>query len=184
MSGITAHVPHCQRHMCSVPTARVQCYSSGVQPEQKIIADWIERTRERLGWSYAEWAERAGIGAATTVTRALKPDYPSVTSVKTLAALATAAGEPSILDFLQGADGPADRPTVVAPNAEALSHLLGAVLPLAPRGRQTAQSLRVVAAALQSGLELLAEQSANGEEPALGVASRVAVARFRDLTQQ
>lgn len=179
--GITAHVQHSQRHMCSVNAAPSQCYSISMQPEQRVIADWIERTRERLGWSYAHWAERAGLGAATTITRALKDDYNSVTSVKTLTALADAAGEPSILDHLQQAG--TDK-TVAVPSAESIAALLASVLPLAPKGRTTEQSLRVVSAALHHGLELLGDQSASSDSPAFATAARGAVARFRDLTRQ
>ena len=101
-----------------------------MQPEQKIIAEWIEATRERTGLSYPEWAKRADLGAATTLTRALKDDYQSVTSVKTLHALAQAAGVPSILDFLRGQVGGVP-PQAGRPNEEALASLLAAVLPLA-----------------------------------------------------
>lgn len=161
-----------------------RCYPALMQPEQRIIANWIERTRERLGWSYAEWARRAGIKAGTTITRALKDDYDSITSVQTLHALAKAADEPSILDFLSGKSDVAE-PTLPIPNEETLSALLAAVLPLARRGRQSEQSLQVVAAALARGLEILGDQAPTGDNAgALGAAARGAVARFRDLTQQ
>jgi hypothetical protein len=158
-----------------------------VQPEQQIIADWIKRTLQRNNWTAADWAKATGTGMApTTITRAVDPDYASVTGTKTLHALARAAGVPSVLDFLETdqATTPAAPQPPAVPSAESLSTLLAAVLPLAPRGRQTAESLRVVAAALESGLALLAEQIANGEDLALGVASRAAVTRFRALTQQ
>lgn len=181
MDSITAHMQHRQQRMCSVRADSVRGYYACVQPEQRIIADWIERTRNRLGWSYKKWAEKAGIGAATTLTRALKDDYQSVTSVKTLHDLARAAGERSILDFLAEQESGS---TVPVPSEEALAGLLSAVLPLASRGRTTAQSLRVVAAALQHGLELLGDRSATDDAGALDVAARGAVSRFRDLTQQ
>ncbi|WCT73955.1 S24 family peptidase [Sphingomonas naphthae] len=75
-------------------------YLADMQPEQRIIAKWLETTRERLGWSWASWAEKAGLGAATTLTRAVKEDYASVTGIPTLHALAKAANIPSVLDFL------------------------------------------------------------------------------------
>lgn len=167
--------------MCSVQAARSQVYYDTVQPEQRIIADWIERTQERLGWSYAQWAEKAGLGAATTITRAIKDDYASVTSVKTLHALAHAAGEESVLDFMQ-AGQTVGAPQTVAPSADTLAALLAAVLPLA-RG-QSDRSMRVVAAALQHGLELLGDRHSTEDAAALGVAARGAVSRFRDLTRQ
>jgi hypothetical protein len=171
--------------MCSVQHAGADCYPAYVQPEQRIIADWIERTAKRLGWTYGRWAEEAKLGAATTITRALKDDYQSITSIKTLKALAEAAGEPSVLDFLAGGTTVDQPPQIVTPSAESLSMLLGAVLPLLPPGRQSARSLRVASAALAHGLELLGDQSANPDgEAGVGVAARAAVSRFRDLTQQ
>lgn len=169
--------------MCRVSHRPAECYSAHMQPEQKIIAAWMERTRERLGWSYADWAKRAGIKAATTVTRAVKPDYESITTVRTLDLLAKAAGEPSVLDQLrESGANPASPP---APSVESIEALLGAVLPLMPRGRQTEQGLRVVSAALAHGLELLGNQpTTRDNEGALDVAARAAVSRFRDLTQQ
>jgi hypothetical protein len=153
-----------------------------MQPEQKIIASWIERTAKDKGWSLGEWARRAELGAETTVTRAVKDDYPSVTTVKTLHALAKAAGQPSVLDFLTETD---QRSETKVPSEETLAALLAVVLPLAPKGRQSAQSMRVVASALAHGLELLGDQSANHDNAsALGVAARGAVARLRDLTRQ
>jgi hypothetical protein len=182
--GITAHVQHSQRHMCSVRSPATRCYRAPVQPEQKIIARWIERTKSRLGWSYQHWADQAGLGAATTITRALKEDYESVTSVKTLHALAAASGQRSILELLEAQADERDGQSAPPPSAESLATLLAALLPLLPRGRTTAQSLRVVAAALQHGLELLGDQSASQEPHLIAVAARGAVARFRDLTQQ
>lgn len=155
-----------------------------MQPEQKIIADWIRRTLQAKNWNAANWATAAKV-SPTTITRAIAEDYDSVTSVKTLNTLARAAEVPSVLDFLESEGSTTvSTPAPAVPSVESLSALLAAVLPLAPRGRQTAESLRVVAAALESGLALLAEQIANGEDLALGVASRAAVSRFRDLTQQ
>lgn len=154
-----------------------------MRPEQRIIADWIERVREKKKWSYAEWARKAGLGAATTVTRALTDDYKSVTSVPTLHELAVAAGEPSVLDFLQGGAAVAEARPVIS--EAALASLLAALLPLAPSGRATERSLRVLAAALQHGLQLLGDHASNPDnDAALEVAARGAVARFRDLLEQ
>lgn len=177
-----AYVQHCQQRMCSVRAMMQRCYTPFVQPEQRVIADWMIRTQERLGWSWAEWAKRAGIKAATTVTRAVKDDYASVTTVQTLDALAKAAGEPSVLDFLSGkshVEGSGTRPSV-----EALSALVGAIAPLLPRGKLTAESERVVAEALSHGLELLGSDAANPDPQAIEVAARGVMFRFRDLTRQ
>ena len=73
-----------------------------MQPEQKIIANWIERTGKARGWSGEEWADRANV-STSTVTRAVKDNYHSVTTVLTLDKLARAAG----VSFLSSVTGPA-----------------------------------------------------------------------------
>lgn len=67
--------------------------------QQRIIVSWMQAQIERLRISPAAWAKRAGI-SPTTVTRAMSEDYPAVTSVPTLVALAEAGGIPTCLDFL------------------------------------------------------------------------------------
>ena len=57
-------------------------------PEQ--IRAWMQATMERTGWSAARWASEADV-AASTVQRAIKPEYQFVTSSRTLAKLALAA---------------------------------------------------------------------------------------------
>jgi hypothetical protein len=163
--------------MCSVIENTPQCYPAYMQPEQKIIARWMERTRAKLGWSWAEWAKQAKIGAATTLTRAIKDDFQSVTKIETLHALAEAAGEPSVLDFL---NGQIQRPAR-GPAPEALAPILGALMPLVPTGRATDQSLQALAEALSYGLEMLGDQPAiAANEGEIRVAARAAVARFRE----
>lgn len=154
-----------------------------MHPEQKIIAAWVQGIMDRKGWNIAELAKAANVDA-TTIGRARDPDFKSITSIKTVEAISKGAGEGSVLETLGSNRDVRPSATMIAPNEESLASLLGAVLPLAGPGRRTAQSVRVVAAALARGLQLLADQHANGEEPALGLASREAVARFRDLTQQ
>lgn len=75
-------------------------------PEQ--IRAWMLATIERTGWSPRRWATEADV-AASTVQRAIKPDYPFVTSSRTLAKLAKAAGEnpPEIGGHLQMQSTPA-----------------------------------------------------------------------------
>lgn len=181
---ISAYVQLCQRHMCSVIGACLHCYDASMQPEQVVIADWIKRTQARLDLSYSKWATAAGLGAATTVTRAIDPEYGSITSIKTLNILAKAAGVPSVLDFLASDEASTKREPVI-PSEETLASLLAAVLPLAGRGPLAARSLRVVSAALAHGLELLGDQSANPDNAgAVGAAARGAVLRFRELSQQ
>jgi len=137
-----------------------------------------------LNWS--KWAELAQLGAPTTLSRAVGEDYKSVTSIPTLHALATSIGEPSVLDFLAGeTTEPAVKPAVVTPNADTLVGILAAILPLLPPGRQTERSLRVVAAALAHGLELLGDQTAKPtNQDVLGVAARGALSRFREMIEQ
>lgn len=162
-------------------------YAAPVQPEQKIIANWLIRTKEKHGLSYGKWADDAGLGAATTITRAIKEDYASVTSVPTLDALAKAVGEPSVLDFLDGQVQPAADGPPALPSEEALASLLSVVLPLVRKSGGSAssvQSTRAAAAALQRGLEILGDQIASSDPATLGAAARGAVARFRDLQQQ
>lgn len=68
-------------------------------------------------------------------------------------------------------------------NAESLEPLLEAILPLAPpSGRMTDQSRRALASALAYGLELLGSIATSpASSDAVAVASRAAVARFREL---
>ena len=78
-----------------------------MKSEQGVIVAWMRAQANRLKESPTAWARRAGLNP-TTVTRALGPDYPSVTSVPTLDALARAAGVPSVLQFL-GAQAAAEQ---------------------------------------------------------------------------
>lgn len=55
------------------------------------IREWLMQTAEARGWSYALWANKARV-APSTVQRAVKPDYEFITSSRTLAKLADAAG--------------------------------------------------------------------------------------------
>lgn len=60
-------------------------------PEQ--IRSWLLQTMETKGWSARHWANAADV-TPSTVQRALKEDYKFVTSSRTLAKLAKAAGVP------------------------------------------------------------------------------------------
>jgi len=70
-----------------------------MEDAQKVIAKWMEFCLARSGLSAADWATKANLNP-TTVSRAMKSNYGSVTSVKTLHALAGAMSMPSVLDFL------------------------------------------------------------------------------------
>lgn len=71
-------------------------HSAAMSDEAQLITEiraWLERMlKEHVGLTAPSWAKRAGV-AASTVQRALKPDYPFMTSSRTLAKLATAIGE-------------------------------------------------------------------------------------------
>lgn len=158
--------------MCSINPAPVQCYDFRVKPEQKVIANWIERVRARTGWSLGRWASEAKIGAATTLTRAVKEDYDSVTKIETLHALARAANVPSVLDFLEGD----------AFSVSGLKPVLADLLKLAPRGGWTEQDVEHLVQAIAYGLGLPEADPANPpSEGAYAVAARAAVARFLEL---
>lgn len=161
--------------MCSVIAGNVQCYALAMQPEQRIIANWLMDIAHRKGWNWATWAERAGIGAPTTISRAVKDDYGSVTKIETLHKLARAANVPSVLDFLQGD----------AVNVSAVKALLTELLPLAPKRRWSAQDVEILVEALAYGLQLPPSDPTNpASQDAYGVAARAAAERFRDLTSE
>lgn len=146
-----------------------------MQPEQQIIAEWLERTRLKKGWTWEQWAREAEIGAPTTLTRAIKANYSSVTSIPTLHALAQAAGVPSVLDFLGGGWA----------NVEALKSSLAAVLKAAPRADMTDQlAERYVRAALRA-LELVGTDPAKqANQDVVDVAARAAVTQFLEESPQ
>lgn len=64
-----------------------------MRPEQKPIADWMREVMAKRGLSAWQWAKDAGLGR-DTVSRAIRDDYTSVTSTRTLLALARAANVP------------------------------------------------------------------------------------------
>jgi hypothetical protein len=55
------------------------------------IREWMKRVMRETGLSEPEWAKRAGVHKST-IYRAIKDDYEFVTSTRTLAKLARAAG--------------------------------------------------------------------------------------------
>lgn len=70
-----------------------------MKPEQTIVVEWMQRQLEKHKWSAVEWARAAQI-SPTTITRAMQPDYNSVTTIVVLDKLARAAGTESVLEFL------------------------------------------------------------------------------------
>lgn len=140
-------------------------------PEQTVIARWMERIRTRKGWNWAQWAERAGV-EATTLSRAVKENYASVTKIETLHKMARAANVPSVLDFFEGE-------TV---SVTALQAVLTEMLPLAPRRRWSPQDVEHFVAALLYALELPPADPTTPADPgAYEVAARAGAVRLRDL---
>lgn len=148
-----------------------------------VVAGWVERIAKtpEVG-SRSKWARAAGV-SDTTVTRGMARTSESTPKIENLHALARAAGIPSVLDFLenQGADTVAEVSTSRL-NEDNLVPLLNVLLPLAPSGRATEQSLRALSSALAHGIELLGNRvSSPASEDALAVAARGAVVRFREI---
>lgn len=82
-----------------------------------------------------------------------------------------------------GLDSPSEaRSEPLAPSADNLLPLLDALVPLAPPGRPSAQSLRALSEALSYGLALLGDRAARpANSDAIDVAARGAVVRFREI---
>lgn len=140
-----------------------------MQPEQRIIANWIERTGKARGWSGEEWADRAHV-STSTVTRAVKDNYHSVTTVLTLDKLARAAGVPSVLDWL-AADTPA-----ILPNGPTVRAILAGMLKGIPEELPVEERAELMARGLEQALALLARNPAIvGNAPAISVASEALV---------
>lgn len=76
----------------------------GKKKHQAQIATWIRAVMREKGLRPTEWSLRAGMSRAT-VTRALDPKYPHVTTTTTLINLARAAGVPPPLDMGAGSYG-------------------------------------------------------------------------------
>jgi hypothetical protein len=83
-----------------IAVGEISMYAWLMQGAQEVIAHWMKCYMERSGAKATDWAESAKLHKST-VSRAIKEDFDSVTSVKTLDALARAAGIPSVLDFLR-----------------------------------------------------------------------------------
>lgn len=75
-------------------------YAWLMQGPQEVIAHWMAQYLRRSGVPASDWATAAKLHKST-VSRAMKENYESVTSINTLDALAKAAGMPSVLDFLR-----------------------------------------------------------------------------------
>lgn len=140
-------------------------------PEQRIIASWMRRVMDQKKWTPQTWADHAGF-AATNITRAIKEDYGSVTTVRTLDKLAKAASVPSVLDFLAGSS------PVGSINANEVSGVLAELL---ASGSWTANDAPRLAEALLYGLGLATSDPAiPASEEMLKVAGRAAADRLHD----
>jgi hypothetical protein len=119
----------------------------------------MARQIERLHWSAERWAHEADL-APTTVTRAMSPNYKSVSSVPTLHALARAAGVPSIIDFL-------DSQTNLTPRSPVLAAVLRELLPTVGY-HVPEEKIVTLSEGISATLAGLAEQDGeNGSDPEL-----------------
>lgn len=105
-------------------------------PEQAAVVAWMTRVLDAKGWTAERWAREAAI-SPSTVTRAMKEDYPSTSSLPILHKLARAAGVVSPVDFLIG--------TASLPDAEAVENFLAGLFASHPDPLTPAQ----IVAALQ-----------------------------------
>lgn len=146
-------------------------YRLPMLPEQRIIASWMRRVMDQKNWTPQTWADQAGF-AATNVTRAIKDEYASVTTIRTLDKLAKAASVPSVLDFLGGSAA------VSSLNANEVTAVLAELL---GSGNWTASDAPRLAEALLYGLGLATSDPAiPASEEMLKVAGRAAADRLHD----
>jgi transcriptional regulator with XRE-family HTH domain len=140
----------------------------------------ISALRNAKGMTQTELAEAIGttlnnLGKLERGTRRLNMDW--------IEKIATALGvEPyQVIMPVGDEDGLPDESERYV-NADNLVPLLQALLPLAPSGRASEQSLRALAAALERGIELLGNRASTpASEDALAVAARGALSRFREI---
>lgn len=126
-----------------------------MRDEQKVIAKWIERVRSVKDWSFEQWAREAKLPHASTISRAVKPDFDSLTRVDTLHQLARGAGMPSVLDFLENQDVEA------LPSAAELELMIRDVQAELPVNTPYAEWPRLAAAALHTRLARYAKERPN-----------------------
>lgn len=165
--------------MCSIATAYVQQattmrggYHAAMHPEQRIIANWMTRLMAKRGWTAQSWAEQAGT-SPTNISRAIKDDFTSLTTVRTLHQLAVAAKIPSVLDFLEDQDGSP------AFNEEAAAGVISEILRRAPKGGWKESDAPRLARTIGYGLQLPAGGPAKTpSKDAVDVAARAAVDRL------
>lgn len=125
-----------------------QCYRSVMRVEQQPIAVWIESVLSDKQWTAYRWAKQTrGKVNATTIKRAISPDYEGVTAIRVLRDLADAAAVP----MPSLSDGPGD----VIVSAAVLREILPVVLALMGLPQPSETDLDQGAALLRSGLQFL-----------------------------
>lgn len=141
-----------------------------MQERQKPIAEWMSDVMERRGISARAWADKAKIGK-DTVSRAIRDDYPHVTSTTTITKLADALDERPF--GLAGA----------VPSVPALISVLEVLMSAVQGAGQPAPELtRALAEGLRDTLLHLADEPESAADPA---ASRMlARASVRQLKLQ
>jgi len=124
-----------------------------MKDEQKPIAAWMNGVIAKRRISARAWAEAAGMGK-DTVSRALRDDYESITSSRTIAQLADAVGEKPY-----GA-------AAAVPSEAALAAILQVFLSaFSPRQAIGQDSLQVFAASLRETLLHLADEPNAADDP-------------------
>lgn len=123
--------------------------------QQRQIAAWMREVMARRGISARAWAELAGMGK-DTVSRAIRDNYASVTSTRTIAKLADALSE---------------RPPGAAagvPSAAVLAEILKVAMAASGGPSIAADYLAAMARALRETLLHLADDPEAANDPAQG----------------
>jgi hypothetical protein len=96
MLSINPYMPHYCGNASRFHEARRNYAAGGIvrtmQERQKVIAEWMRSVMDRRDLSARKWAELASLGK-DTVSRAIRDDYPHVTSTTTIAKLAEVVNE-------------------------------------------------------------------------------------------
>lgn len=120
---------------------------------QKPIAEWMRDVMKRRSISARAWAEAAKLGK-DTVSRAIRENYPHVTSTSTIAKLAEA-----IKERAYGAAG-------AVPSAEALRGVLAELYRVVPGAKEPSEDvLDALAEALRDTLLNLADEPEAAHDP-------------------
>lgn len=150
---------HRKPHSWGAPKYQSCINFSTMQKAQRPIAAWMRDVMERNGWSANQWSVAAKIGR-NTVARAIRDDYPFVTSTSTLVRLAAAAEE----ELPSGVPLATDLAAI--PSADVLEEVLQEVLDvLAPSVRPDPEVLALVAEAFRGTLAVLATDPAAASDP-------------------